>query len=187
MRYAIAGLFVLTVVIGSPAMGEPVLIDQGIGDSWYSRMYESGYSGTAYNLIGLKMLTPGASFEASPPPFRPEGGDWSNVVLADSEGSTLAAFSGPTTTGATSVFQIWYNGPPPTSLQYEYVAFAPNGTILGDFIITAGHPGGDGNWSYEKYAGSMQLSDFAAVPVPGAALLGVIGIGIVGWVKRRFA
>ena len=31
------------------------------------------------------------------------------------------------------------------------------------------------------------VESITPVPVPGAALLGLLGFGLIGWIKRRFA
>jgi hypothetical protein len=41
-------------------------------------------------------------------------------------------------------------------------------------------------WSQGYYSGDVQ-SQLTVIPAPGAALLGVIGLGLVGWVKRRLS
>jgi hypothetical protein len=44
-----------------------------------------------------------------------------------------------------------------------------------------------GWWASDMQSQLIKTSAFIPVPLPGAALLGLLGLGTVGWVKRRFA
>lgn len=75
------------------------------------------------------------------------------------------------------------------------LGFDPTDTV-GDFIawITANTPGGFGLGNvrvmnlFTTNSPRYEHQDLLVlVPVPGAALLGVLGLGIAGWAKRRMA
>jgi len=66
-------------------------------------------------------------------------------------------------------------------------------TIIANLLANWGGPNAKAGgvmalnlWKTPTLTGDVQ-SQLVWVPVPGAALLCVIGIGLVGWVKRRFA
>jgi len=47
--------------------------------------------------------------------------------------------------------------------------------------------GGIENPDYEAPGLTFVMDDFTVVPVPGAVLLGVLGLGVVGWKLRKYA
>jgi hypothetical protein len=100
--------------------------------------------------------------------------EWTSVFTGPSR--TLS-YSGSYTPGD-SFFMIWNS---PTG----YDGYSGDG--LGVANLTAADVG---QWKYTETWNSLLLSytvDFTVVPVPvpGAILLGSIGVGLVGWLKRR--
>ncbi len=151
-------------------LGEPMEIG-----SWAQRMNESGVG--SFNFIAAKWLVPaGSGFEA--PGFR-------NFSV-----------SGWAMLPSSPVF-VSASGTQRTTLDFD-MAFLPAKTVpiafdfysfLNETRTGAWHCTWNGSaWSFSANGGAAALTRSAfTVPAPGAALLAVFGLSIVGWVKRRFA
>lgn len=145
------------------------------GNSWGQRFQESGVG--QFDFLAVQMNSSGDAFEA--PVFRNfSAGGWSSVFNS----STLATASG---TSLTSLeFDLIFAGANTNSLEFTFVAFRGN-TLLESARASWNGSG----WSVTAgaWTPSRQSLENLVVPVPGAALLGVLGLGIAGWVKRRMA
>jgi len=76
------------------------------------------------------------------------------------------------------------------SLQYEFSSLLPNGAGSGFLGFVSTDPFSQitlFDASKNETFGLDNVSFVTAVPAPGAAILGFIGLGTVGWVKRRLA
>ena len=163
-------------------MGNPVHI--GGPDprgSWIQSLGDTGYP-FSYDLIAMRITSAGDSFVVGD-----EGGvqdisnDWELVYNLPQ----IVAISGPPVFGWLSQFDLHFEGDAPEPLTLEYVVFADDGEFpsrgfTGTFSGT--------KWLFASGCGwDPPRTMFLPVPAPGAALLGFLGLGLAGWVRRRFS
>jgi hypothetical protein len=159
-----------------------------VDNSWGVSGYEDGYWSTyvngprlpgLYDMLVLEIKTSGVTFETPGIRFDdPSWTYWENGTRASVHGTERA----PGNIGISFVF----NSPPPANAEIWYAAFlgGVQRGVVQKLFFTNGSFVGDG---YIDQA--LDPNDFLplAVPAPAAALLGVIGLGLVGWVKRRLS
>ena len=175
MRFALIALalaaFVPAAMADLTPLGEPVQIG-----SWSQAMNESGVG--EFDFIAAKWLAPsGSGFKA--PFFSSFSGGQNWSMLPSS--SLLASASGGKTTSLN--FNMAFLPDTSVPMAFDFYSF------LGTQSKGRWHCAWNGSaWSFSANGGAPALARSAfTVPAPGAALLAVLGLSIVGWIKRRFA
>jgi len=161
------------VVWGNPdfgPVGDPI-----VGGSW--KQWWAGLPGET-DLIAHKIASAGDVFETPGYSSINQAG-WNMVI----DLPTLVSMSGPAVT--TIGFYVNFPGNPGDFTPADPLIL--DGVLFsGDTLIyTTRNTWNGSSWSYQPNAGYWTPTRADLIPAPGAILLGGIGIGLVGWLKRR--
>jgi len=171
--------FVPAVMAGLAPVGNPQQ-----GQSWGQGWVENGVG--PFDLIGARIVS-GDSFE--PPALSGFSGGSGWVIGLNT--ASLASAGGSSTTSEN--FTTNFTGTAgPDAVVLDFVAF--NGSLIVDSARlyydptdTTGLTQFSGyDWWYGASDWTVVRSDLV-VPGPAAVVLGAIGLGLVGWVKRRLS
>lgn len=152
------------------AIGDPVE-----GGSWSQGFIESGVG--SFDLVAVQMFSAGDSFE-TPTHSAFTVGSWSTIYEAPGGFPTLASATGPATTSLT--WNIQFEGTSSNPLIFDFVAFG--GETLRESARATWSGSG---WSF--VGGPWTPTRAEVVPIPGAVLLGILGLGAAGLKLRKFA
>lgn len=170
----------LTIVPAATANLTPLGDPQPIG-SWAQRFEESGVG--SFDLLAVVWVSPATTgFEA--PVFRNfTDPSWGNAIntksVATATGSALNWMQ----------FDLAFLPDTNVPISFMFYAFAPGVNTPVDSALASWNGGG---WSFRIVQDAMTRTSLAVqtsipVPAPAAAGLVALGLGLVGWFRRRFA
>lgn len=176
IAFAVVGVAVLSV----SAWADLVPIgDPQEGDSWTQGFIESGIG--QFDLVAVKMSA-GGPFQ-SPTHFSFSHSEWCLLYEDSLPYPSLASASGPGVTSLT--WGVRFFGSSLNSLTFDYVAFN------GETIANAAHAVWGPGWGITNYGTNpspyWNPDRNEVIPAPAAVALGVIGLGTIVWVRRRFS
>ncbi len=162
-----------------------------MGDSWHQRFEYRAAPGETFETIWLIALdcVEAPYMDA----FAPSGEDWSSQLTQKSILSWLPPLDVVEATGnalTTLEFDVHFRDEPDYSVLL-FLLTDPVGEPVQEY---EGYYGGTflpgSGWSFRNNGASEDAFESIAasvIPAPGAAMLVFLGIGLVGWAKRRLA
>jgi hypothetical protein len=166
---------ITAVLLPVVAMGDFTPVgDPFDGDSWGQAFAESGVG--MFDLVSVRMVSSGDYFE-NPTHRSFNASGWSTTYeKSDGTGVILGTATGPAVSSMT--WNIWFAGAQSDPVTFDFVAFD------GDTLLESARAAWSGSgWTITL--GPWEPTRNELVPVPGAVLLGALGLGAVASVRRR--
>jgi len=177
---------VLVLAVSGSVLANPSMIGgPNIGNSWSITATAPG----PYDLWAIRIspVSLGVdTFEVGAPALQTATAGWSMVV----ETPSLVSIAGPA--GSINLDVYFTAAAPPALLEIDHALFNGSTKVIETHWVLANgsiyNPGG--SWSYSNSWNPSRAdvdgtSAATVIPAPGAILLGSMGMGIVGWLRRR--
>jgi hypothetical protein len=140
-------------------------------DSWYMNVAASGIG--AYDLIAAQIATAGDTFR-SPAFTNMSNPGWAMVL----DSPTLVSMAGPSVESLSWRVHLTKDITDPVT--WDWAVFSGN-----TLTFTSRYAWDGSALTYTGYSGFWTPTRADVIPAPGAVLLGSIGVGLVGWLRRR--
>lgn len=171
----ILAIGVLVLAVSGPVLANPTMIGGPyIGNTWSITATAPG----PYDLWAVRIspVSVGVdAFEVGNPALQTTTAGWSTVV----ETPTLVSIAGPTSPINLNIFFAGA-APPVGQFEIDHALFNGQTKVLETHWVLV-----NGSLQSWEYSTRWNPTRADVIPAPGAILLGSIGAGLVGWLRRR--
>ena len=163
----------LCVTSNTPANGAFISCSYAVSEgSWYYLDMAVG-DFPPFDLVGAKIASAGDTYE-SPGARNFSLAGW-DIMLDE---PTLVSFLGPSTSNLS--WRLYFANDADKDVTFDFVFFSGQ-----NFIFTHRNTLIDGEPNIEIFSPYWTPTRADIIPAPGAILLSAVGVGLVGWLRRR--